>query len=88
VDEDAGPLDVVGDDADVGADQRDQVDARAERPPPGSAASTIVAPASKRVASPLDDGPEDVLLRGDVGVQAGALDVRRARAMSRTLVPE
>ena len=28
---------------------------------------------------PLDDRPQDVLLRGDVGVQAGALDVDRAR---------
>ena len=79
VDEDAGPLDVVGDDPDVGPDERDQVDARAEHERARVGRLDGVGRGLEPGGRPLDDRPQDFLLRGDVGVQAGALDVDRAR---------
>ena len=87
MDEHAGPLDVVGDDGDVGPDERrelapDRVAGHGSRRP--SAASAAV---SKRVA-----------IRSTMDHRTSCLDVTwayrlapwmsSARAMSRTLVPE
>ncbi len=79
VDEDAGPLDVVGDDPDVGPDERDQVDAGAEHQRARVGRLDRVGGGLEPGGRPLDDRPQDFLLRGDVGVQARALDVDRAR---------
>ena len=77
VDEDAGPLDVVGDDLRRGPDERGEPVDRGRHDCAASAAAPR--PRARSNASPsVDDRPEDVLLRGDVGVQAGALDVERA----------
>ena len=74
--EDARPLDVLEDDRDVDADQRPKGLRRIARR--HGAAEDVGGGGLEPPGRPVDDRPEDILLRRDVGVQAGALDVEGA----------
>ena len=77
VDEDARPLDVVGDDRHVGPHERRQGLGRCHRPVRLGADSVGRCLETRRRS--IDDRPEHVLLRRDVRIQAGPLDVEGAR---------
>ena len=77
VDEHAGPLDVVGDDADVRPDERDQVHATTEHQRARVGCLDRIGGGLELRGHLLDDRPQDVLLGRHVGIQAGALDVDR-----------
>jgi len=79
MDEHAGALDVVGDDLDMRSNQRDEMGARAGAEGAGVVRLCVVGSGLEAVRGPLDDRPQDVLLRRDVGVEAGALDVHGPR---------
>src|SRR5688572_16727036 len=75
-DEYAGAPGIRGDNLDVRLDERGEaVDGIAI----GCVRRCTVGSALERGRSAIDDRPEDILLRGNVGVEARALDVERAR---------
>ena len=79
MDEHARPLDVVGDDADVGADSAASWSWPTRRVAGSAASSAVVGRMLEARRHALDDRPQHVLLGRHVGVQAGALDIHGAR---------